>query len=370
MNIPGAPNGDPLADDRPIVAGATRGWVLPAALVAALILGAIVFLSLNSNRQRIEAARMTDPAPGTAPIAETLDVPPPPIFPPVDALPPPIEPAPEPVFADTSPVTESPPSLEGRLKSPVLVVDLSEPEAPGPAGSGAPGAGGLGVGDVTAMASGKRAGDPASLSKDEIFAQRLGGENDSAKAGRIENPDTVIPQGAVIAAVLETAINSDLPGFTRAVVSRDVRGFSGKLVLIPRGSRLIGQYRSGVALGQSRAFVIWTRLIRPDGVTIDLGSPGADAVGRGGLEGRVDRHYLRRFGSAIVLSLISAAASQADDNTQVIINSSRGGGISDAAAVALEKEIDQPPTIKVNQGAPIRVFIARDLNFTGVETEG
>ncbi|MGQ4828530.1 TrbI/VirB10 family protein, partial [Enterococcus faecalis] len=79
--------------------------------------------------------------------------------------------------------------------------------------------------------------------------------------------------------------NSDLPGFVRAVVSRDVTGFDGNRVLIPAGSRLIGQYRSGLAAGQSRAFVIWTRMIRPDGVSVALGSPVTDTLGRAGLGG-------------------------------------------------------------------------------------
>ena len=87
-------------------------------------------------------------------------------------------------------------------------------------------------------------------------------------------------QGTLIPAVLETAIDTDLPGYVRAVVSRDVRSFDGSKVLIPRSSRLIGQYKSGLADGQTRAYVIWSRLIRPDGVSVALGSPAVDFSGR------------------------------------------------------------------------------------------
>jgi type IV secretion system protein VirB10 len=86
--------------------------------------------------------------------------------------------------------------------------------------------------------------------------------------------------------VLETAIDSDLPGYVRAVVSQDVRSFDGARVLIPRSSRLIGQYKSGVASGQTRAYVVWSRLIRPDGVSVALASPAIDDAGRTGLPAR------------------------------------------------------------------------------------
>ncbi len=103
-----------------------------------------------------------------------------------------------------------------------------------------------------------------------------------ASAGRLPptatrsdfDPETTVTQGTLIPAVLETAINTDVPGYVRAVVSQDVRSFDGRRVLVPRSSRLIGQYQSGLQAGQKRAYVIWTRLIRPDGVSVALASPG------------------------------------------------------------------------------------------------
>ncbi|MES1202594.1 MAG: TrbI/VirB10 family protein, partial [Pseudomonadota bacterium] len=144
---------------------------------------------------------------------------------------------------------------------------------------------------------------------------------------------------------------------------RDVLSFDNSKVLIPRGSRLIGQYRSAVALGQSRAFVIWTRLVRPDGVSVQIADPGADALGRGGLEGHVDTHFMRRFGGAILLSLITAGANAAtsDSDTQVIIANTRSVGDS-----TITRGADIAPTVDVPQGAPIRIFVTRDLDFSTV----
>jgi type IV secretion system protein VirB10 len=170
-----------------------------------------------------------------------------------------------------------------------------------------------------------------------------------------------VSQGTLIAAVLETAIDSDLPGYVRAVVSQDVRSFDGTRVLIPRSSRLIGQYKSGVAAGQTRAYVVWSRLIRPDGVSVALASPAIDGEGRTGLPGEVDNHFFKRFGSSMLLSVISAAGAL------------RGGGLivssgDSAASVAAQRDSQRPPTIRVRQGQPIRIFTARDLSFAAVES--
>ena len=116
------------------------------------------------------------------------------------------------------------------------------------------------------------------------------------------DPKTTVTQGTMIPAVLETAINTDVPGYVRAVVSQDVRSFDGTRVLVPRSSRLIGQYQSGLQAGQKRAYVIWTRLIRPDGVSVALASPGTGFDGSGGLAGQ-GRHALLpalRLGDAAV----------------------------------------------------------------------
>ena len=240
-----------------------------------------------------------------------------------------------------------------KRRAPALVVDLGEAAAE--AASNTTG---------SAPAIGSAAGK---LTSDEQFAQRA--ENDTpqrSKATQLTNLPTTIAQGVLIPGVLETALNSDLPGFTRAVVSRDVRGFDGGAVLVPRGSRLIGEYRSAATQGASRAFVIWTRIIRPDGVSIQIGSSGTDPLGRAGLEGKVDRHFFERFGGAILLSVVDIGVSSAlarDNSSSVYVGSATpdptGGAFTDLTNI--------PPTIKVMQGTPIRIFVARDLDFSGVK---
>ena len=117
----------------------------------------------------------------------------------------------------------------------------------------------------------------------ERFAQRVGSKQaDASQAQQLQNLDRLIPQGSIVSAVMETALNSDLPGYARALVTKDVLSFDGSAVLIPAGSRIIGEYNSGVAQGASRIFIVWIRLIRPDGVSIALGSPAVDELGRGG----------------------------------------------------------------------------------------
>jgi type IV secretion system protein VirB10 len=142
-----------------------------------------------------------------------------------------------------------------------------------------------------------------------------------------------------------------VPGYVRAVVSRDVRSFDGSRVLVPRSSRLIGQYQSGLQAGQKRAYVIWTRLIRPDGVSVPLASPASAFDGSGGLPGKVDSHFFQRFGSAMLLSGTGGAS--------VVL-----GGGQNAASTALQQNGQISPTVRVRQGEPIRVFTARDLDFS------
>ena len=187
------------------------------------------------------------------------------------------------------------------------------------------------------------------------------------QAEQLIHLDRLIPQGAIIAAVLETALDSDLPGYARAIVNRDVLSFDGSAVLIPAGSRVIGQYNSGVAQGASRVFIVWQRLIRPDGVSIALASPATDDLGRGGLAGKVNRHFLQRYGGAILLSVLTGgisatSASLSNGNTVVVGTASEATGLASQASNSL----NIPPTIRTPQGANVRIFVARDLDFTGV----
>jgi type IV secretion system protein VirB10 len=314
--------------------------------------------------QIAQAAPTPEPLPlpetPTAAPAQVYRVPTPPL-PPPPALPAPLPPA------SAAPPTAPAIDPAARRKAPAVIVDLS-PASPAPAGPAAAAAKPAGPAVAAAAPADKADSD---LSAEDRFAERIGGGGgpETVHATQLKNLSMLIPQGAVIPGVLETALDSDLPGFARAVVSRDVMGFDGTEVLIPRGSRLIGQYKSGLAQGASRIFVIWSRVIRPDGVSVQIGSPGTDPLGRGGLDGQVDRHFFQRFGSSILLSVITAGVPallnrNATTSNQIIIGSSADA--TSVATDALKKDQDIGPTVRTPQGAPIRIFIAKDLDFSGM----
>ena len=263
----------------------------------------------------------------------------------------PFQPAPRPV--PLAPIREP-----ERARPPILIVDFAQ------AGTSRP-----------APASGTPVGAPVvptdrgpQLSNSENFSARVSREDvEMVEAIQLPRLNRLIPQGTMIAAAMETALNSDLPGFARAIVQRDVLSFEGGEVLIPAGSRVIGQYESGVAQGASRVFIVWTRLMRPDGVTIALASPAVDQLGRAGVKGKVNRHFLQRFGGSILLSVLSGGSSAltaaVTQGSSVVVSSPvQASGLAEQAA----KDFDIPPTIKTPQGAAVRIFVARDLDFTRV----
>ena len=186
------------------------------------------------------------------------------------------------------------------------------------------------------------------------------------KAGRLVHPASTVTQGSVIQCVLETALDTTRAGLARAIVSRDVRGFDGSQVLVPRGSRLIGEYQSDVAGGQNRALIRWTRLIRPDGVTIAIQSPSADTLGRAGVKGKVNSHFLERYAGAILQSALDVGvglATRKVTNGAVILGWPTGTAASVRGTTGGN---DIRSTVTVRQGASVSVFVARDLDFSTV----
>jgi type IV secretion system protein VirB10 len=190
-------------------------------------------------------------------------------------------------------------------------------------------------------------------------------KDERAFAERLANPATTIPKGTLIQAVLETAIDSNRPGFARAIVSRDVIGFDGSRVLIPKGSKLFGEYKADLAQGQNRALVEWQRLTRPDGVLIELDSPSADPLGRAGIKGKVNSHFFARFGGAILQSVldvgVQVAARRASGDAVIILPP----GTTEGMVARRPEEIK--PTLTVKHGTAVSVFVMRDLDFTAVE---
>ena len=180
-------------------------------------------------------------------------------------------------------------------------------------------------------------------------------------------------QGKLIDAELETAINTDLPGQIRAIVSVPLYAEQGREPLIPPGSRLIGIYNSAVRKGQVRVFAIWNRLIRPDGIEITLDSAATDALGRAGMEGETDNHFAQIFGMSALLSIIGAGASSAGVSADARYNSADAyrhevqQSFARTADRVLEPYANIPPTNTIAQGVRVEVFLNRDLNFCSLK---
>lgn len=217
----------------------------------------------------------------------------------------------------------------------------------------------------------------------------------------------LIAQGKLIDGVLESAISTDLPGMVRAIVSRDAYAESGKNILIPKGSRLIGTYSASVQNGQARVQITWTRMMRPDGVDIALNSASVDSVGRTGVVGNYEGRGLEQFTSALMVSALNygmaalqdkqnqkegvqtggsvivggqtmtnANVSQNNNNGNMVITTNpttqksqalttASSQISSVAQTLANNYYQVQPRITIDQGAKIKVFVQQDLVFPG-----
>ena len=185
------------------------------------------------------------------------------------------------------------------------------------------------------------------------------------EAARLTHPEHTLTQGSVIQAALQTAINSDLPGAVVAVVSEPVPAFSGDRNLIPRGSRLFGQYRSGIEMHQKRILILWTRVLTPDGTSMEIAAVGGDQLGRSGLTGLVDTKFAERFGGAALISVIGAAPAVATESTNnetiSVVLGDVGSDLQDAVGSVIADQVSIAPTIYVDQGASVTVLVDRDV---------
>jgi type IV secretion system protein VirB10 len=178
----------------------------------------------------------------------------------------------------------------------------------------------------------------------------------------------LLPKGAFIDCTLETAIDSTLPGMTTCVMATDAFGVDGKVVLLERGTKLIGETRGQVQQGSARIFVLWTEARSPTGVVVPLDSPGADELGRSGLPGEVDTHFWQRFGAAMLVSVIDGAVQAAAQSAHggsgnVVLNPSSS---QDVLTEILKNTISIPPTVTKQNGDRIQVLVARDVDFRSV----
>jgi type IV secretion system protein VirB10 len=192
-----------------------------------------------------------------------------------------------------------------------------------------------------------------------------------ASAGLLPDRNYLMTQGTMLDCVLETKLVSTVSGMTSCHLTRDIYSTNGRVVLVDRGSKVVGHYQSGMQQGQNRIFVVWTRVETPNGVVVELDSPGTGALGEAGVGGWVDTHFWKRFGAAILLSIIQdgidagAARAAGPQNAGVTFTNQAAAG-KEVIAQAMQPTVNIPPTLIVNQGERLGIFVARDLDFRSV----
>ncbi|MBB3659923.1 type IV secretion system protein VirB10 [Rhizobium sp. BK650] len=400
------------------------GLMRPIAVVAAIAgIGVVLYFLLSGGEREptvdntpheefrpVQAPRnegFNPPAPPPLPTVQVPEAPPPlPPPPPAPVIPAPAQIAP-PVDVDCTrgKNPEDPKCIElarqakllERVRSTAVVFDQSE-RTSGPANASpeATGAGLFGANGSTGTPAGAASDASGAVDGDRAFLKAIGGQGVQVSvAAENRRIDAWIPQGTMIRGTLETAINSDLAGMVKAIVREDVYSFDGRRILIPAGSSLIGDYKSGVERGQERLFIVWTRMIRGDGVSVQLGSYGTDRLGRSGMTGVVDRKYWERLGPPALMTMIGgvtqyiAQLGQKPDRNITVVNTDGSvtsipqnngiasqdrareiaaetiaSGIQQLASEAFQDSRNIRPTIHIAQGSDITVFVTRDLDFS------
>jgi type IV secretion system protein VirB10 len=208
----------------------------------------------------------------------------------------------------------------------------------------------------------------------------------------IVDSSITIAQGKMISAILETAINTEMPGAVRAVISRDIFGESGNKILIPRGSRLYGAYSSSILRGQARVQIGWTRLIRPDGVSLNINFTVSDQFGRAGIPGDVDNRYSSVISNSLLTSIltvggVAAAQKLINNNTNSTTTVNQNQGITttttnasnqavydvtktilDTIGQIITNSIDLNPVIRIPQGTKVTVIVNSDIKIPPVNS--
>jgi type IV secretion system protein VirB10 len=368
------PRPDRLTLTRPMVElprGGIPGLVL--ALVAA-VLAVLLFIVLNTERRRAALPQAQSEESGAA------FVPPPALFVPPDGPPPgpsflleqprgpdshatpvtsksptampavrpmiaPVQPAPvaipRPPLAPPPAIVPAPPAAPPTVESgPALVIDSGTVVAP-----------------LAETPSGQPTGAPTATSQVRSDTRR------AASNSKLADLTTTMATGTMIAAVLETPIDTSRPGFVRAIVSKDAPGYDGRRILIPRGSRLIGECQGTVRSGQSGVLVTWSRVILPDGRAYGLDSPAADSLGGAGIPGHSHSFFLARFFDSALQSALYVGESLlgGSSRTTIIVGTAAGAAPTIAAGGVTS---GPQPRIKVASGALLNVYVAHDIDFS------
>ena len=366
--------GRPTIQERPVwskVMAGKESW-LPATLIGVIlaVVAVIAFVFLRDARFSDSGAKRFDSKSGgntslkasrelgaagdggQAPLPPMPKIPEPP---PMPVVPTAVQPVPP------SPAGAAP---RNRFDAPLLPNE----------GTGKDGQGGYGGGSATMV---QPTSLPSAASQQGANAGTFDGNLKSAptpraQAGLIGNRNLLLAKGTLLDCVLNTAINSSMPGMVSCTLTRNVYSDNGKVLLLERGSQVTGEFGGRVKTGQTRIYILWNRIKTPKGVVVNLDSPGSDALGRSGVDGDVDKHWGERIGNAFLLSLIKDAIGYAatrgnnqNGSQQMYFQSTQQAG-ENMATTILKDSLQIPPTISKNQGERIAIFVARDLDFSSV----
>jgi len=244
--------------------------------------------------------------------------------------------------------------------------------------------------DVAGTASVDRGGGvPGMLPPDEYARLMMAAGNPAApsaaqQAPQIEagakplyNPDTLLLRGTYIRCVLQSRVISDFPGYTSCVVTEPVYSVTGRRLLLPRGSKVLGSYEPDIV--GNRVAVVWDRITTPTGLDVNMRSPGVDMLGAAGVPGDYSGHWGQRIGSALLISVLSdafkyAGAKHGPQETAIAngvvvqspYESNTARTMERLANMALDQNMARPPTVTINQGAIVNVYVARDVDFSSV----
>lgn len=193
----------------------------------------------------------------------------------------------------------------------------------------------------------------------------------ATRAAMMPDRNLLLAKGTFIDCILETKLDTTVPGMTSCVLPRDIYSANGKVLLLERGSKAIGEYKGAVENGLNRIFVLWTQIQTPKGVRINLDSPATDSLGGAGMAGDIDFHWWARFGNALLFTLVQDAfefgmTKQTENNGGVNYYQNSEDGMKEIIREAMRQSGNIPPTLTKNQGERVGIFVARDVDFSTV----
>ena len=330
-----------------------------------LLVLAMAFLVLTGGddapRQAPEAPREDVSVPALPNAVTAVPAPAPPPIPVIEDAPaevPPPLPPPAAVDAAGAPPARIDP------REAVMQRRIADAGGNAPAGSGAQASPGTAPVDVAGALG---AGGPGATARP------------TAQPSRLQRPDTTMVRGTYLRCVLETRIISDLDGFASCVVTEPVYSFNGRALLLPKGSKIYGRYASGDFMN-NRMAVVWDRVLTPAGVDVTLQAPGVDNLGSSGMPGQYDAHWARRISSALMISLLSDAfkyyaAEEGPSQTGITsgglvtqepFESNTAASIQRLAEQAIAENSRRPPTVTLNQGTVVNIYVTQDIDFSNV----